>query len=179
MFTSPTSLRRVAARVSLGLAVGAAGLLLSGCHSTKGGIMPYTGGSQVYASTEHMPVSLVMIDTRNGAKIFEIDVPAGKQFAYQIFEGQGDNEVYTPDMMRYMVMDMGQMTGSLRNAMSVPPERSIRVDVYYRDGGEYRPMPAEAQYRTDQLAHRPGWWSPQGGPMPRRNAAAGMYDSDH
>lgn len=151
---------------------------LSGCYSPKGGLMPYSGGAETYFSYEVRPVTIVLKDLRNDQVVFTMDVPGGKQLTLQFFEGKGDDKVYSPDLMKYAVLDIGSSSGSLSSALTVPPAPARRIDVFYRDGTEYTPAAAAAHYRTDQLADRPAWWTPQGGPMPEAgNPAMTMYDN--
>ena len=102
----------------------------------------------------------------------------GKQLTLKFYEGKGDDPVYSPDLMKYAILDLGSQSGSLSSALTVPPAASRRIDVYYRHGTEYTPANAAAHYRTDQVANRPAWWTPEGGPMPEQgNPAMTMYDN--
>ena len=151
-------------------------LVIGGCHSPGGGWMPYTGGSTTYQSTEIRPASVTLVDTRTDEVVFSMDVPAGKELTVQFFDGEGDDSVYTPDLMRYYVFDLGTRTGKLQNAMSVPPAMARRLDVNYRSWPEYRQPSPEEQYRVDQVNERPAWWTSKGGPYPERDTALTNYD---
>lgn len=153
----------------------AALVALSGCHSPGGGIMPYTGGSNTYFSTETRPVNITLIDLRTGEEVFAMEVPVGKQLTFDFVKDDGDDPVMTPDLMRYQVWDIGTKTGTMRNSISVPNSASRRIDVSYRIGPEYQEQPAARRLRTDELQDRPDWWSPRGGEMPAASAHS-MYD---
>ena len=153
---------------------------LSGCnyHSTSnGGMWSYTGGPQTIASTETVQKRVRMVDRRSGEVFFSIDIPPGKQLTYDFDRGDGDDQVYTPDLLRYEVKEIGDRNGSLSNAMTVPGEASRMVEVYVRQGVQYANQPPEAAaLRTDQAADRPDWWTPRGGALPE-NSSHKIYDN--
>lgn len=149
---------------------------VAGCHSPKGGAMPASFGSSTYYSTETQPKTISMIDLRTEEVFFEIDIPPGKQLTFDFVSGRGDDPIYTPDLMRYQVFDLGTQTGRLRNAMSVPNAASRRIDVRIRRGVEYAEAPPERPLRTDEVSDRPDWWTPEGGPLPEQNPAS-LYDN--
>jgi hypothetical protein len=163
--------QRMAARFFL--LAGLALLAASGCHNPQGGIMPYTGGTTTYYSTEQYPCTITLVDTRTGEPFFTLEVPVGKQLTLDFREGEGDDAVNTPDLMRYEVWPIGTAVGTLRNAQTVPDRWSRRIDVDYRRAPEYPPSPAEDELRID--SRRPDWWSPRGGRMPD-NPAMTIYD---
>lgn len=148
--------------------------ILPGCHSPRGGFMPASFGSTTYHSTETSPKTITMIDLRTDEEIFVMDIPPGKQLTLDFVPDGGDDPVYTPDLMRYQVWDIGTSWGRLRNSMTVPPASARRIEVSIRRGIEYREAPPEEQYRVDE-ADRPDWWTPEGGPMPNDHPAE-MYD---
>ena len=139
---------------------------ISGCYTPGGGIIPNSYGSQTYFSKETRPATVELVDTRNQEVVFRMEIPPGKQLVVDFVAGGGDDPVYTPDLMRYQVMDIGTQTGRLRSSMTVPSQWSRRVDIYYREGAEYKPQPQDNALRTDQLEDRPSWWTPEGGEMP-------------
>jgi hypothetical protein len=106
-----------------------------------------------------------------------MDVPAGKQLTLDFVPDEGDDPVYTPDLMRYQVWDIGTSSGRLRNSLTVPTASSIRIDVHYRDGIEFSTAPPNRDLRTDELEDRPGWWTPEGGELPDE-AETGMTTYD-
>ena len=154
--------------------------VLSGCnyHSTSnGGMWAYTGGPQTIASTETIQKTVRMVDRRSGEVFFSIDIPPGKQLTFDFDRGDGDDAVYTPDLMRYEVKDIGDRNGSLSSGMTVPGEASRMVEVYVRQGVQYTNQPPEAAaLRTDQAADRPDWWTPRGGALPE-NSSHKIYDN--
>jgi hypothetical protein len=148
-------------------------LAVAGCHNPQGGIMPYTGGTSTYYSTETYPCTVTLVDTRTGETFFTLEIPVGKQLTLDFKKGEGDDPVNTPDLMRYEVWPIGTSVGTLRNALTVPDQWSRRIDVNYRRAPEYAPRPPEEELRIDSM--RPDWWSPLGGSMPA-NPATTLYD---
>jgi hypothetical protein len=138
----------------------------TGCHAPGGAMMRRSGGSITYYSTEVEPISIRMIDLRNHEVIFSMDIPAGKQLTLDFLPEKGDDPALRPDLMRYDVWDIGTRTGRLRNSLTVPTASSRRIDVFYREGPEFMEAPPDQQLRSDELAERPPWWTPQGGPLP-------------
>jgi len=156
-------------------------LALAACHSPKGGVLPHTGGSFTYYSTETEPKNVRIVDMRNDEVIFAINIPPDKQLTFDFIEGKGDDPVHTPDLMKWEVLPMGTMTGKLRNAMTVPNAASRKIIVDIREGFEYAQAPNE---RTNQVQPESetanwGWWSPQGGPVPeaQQNPGTTLYDN--
>lgn len=161
--------------INLSLAAAVVLMALSGCHSPRGGMMPASFGSTTYYSTETSPKTITLIDLRTGEEVFVMDIPVGKQLTLDFRAGMGDDPVYTPDLMRYQVFDMGTSIGRLRNSITVPSAASRRIDVDIRHGIEYAEQPPEEQLRTDELADRPDWWTPRGGEMPDDHPSE-LYD---
>jgi hypothetical protein len=153
-----------------------ASLALVGCHRPHGALMPYSGGSHTYFSTETQPKSVRLIDIRTDEVIFSMDIPPGKQLTLDFVEGGGDDPVYSPDTMRYEVFDLGTTTGKLRSAMNVPASWSRKLEVYLRQGIEYIPASSDRALRTDELADRPEWWTPAGGALPEDEHGIRNYD---
>jgi len=149
---------------------------LSACHSPSGGIMPFSGGSATYWSTESMQKTVTLVDLRTGEELFKMDIPAGKQLVLDFDAEEGDDNVYTPDRMRYEMMERGEKTGKLSNSMTVPNHASRRLDVTLRRGVEYTPASAMRPLRSDEVADRPSWWTAEGGPMPEDKTVQ-MYDN--
>lgn len=161
-------------RTLLPLGAAALAMLVVGCHSPSGGAFPRSTGSTTYYSTETMQKTITMVDVRSGDVFFQIDVPPGKQLTLDFQPGKGDDSVYTPDLMRYQIFDLGSQFGRLRNAMSVPNAASRRIDVSLHRMIEYAEAPPDRALRVDEDP-RPDWWSPRGGELPRSTAAE-MYD---
>ncbi len=150
------------------------GLVLAGCHSTRGGAFPRTGGSQTYYSTDTMQKTITVVDSRTGEVYLQIDVPVGKQLSLDFVKDGGDDPVNTPDLMRYQIMDQGTLIGRLRNAMSVPNAASRRIEVAVRQDVEYADAPPQRPLRVTEEPP-PEWWTPTGGEMDPYSPAE-MYD---
>lgn len=154
-----------------------AALFITGCHRPQGAFMSYTGGSNTYFSYETRPVTITIVDLRTGEEIFTMNVPPGKQLTFDFKDGEGDDPVYTPDLMRYEVFDMGTQNGKLRNTLNVPPANARRIDVAYRSDYEYRTARGGRQIRKDQLLNQPHWWNPESGmTYPERITSVPDYD---
>jgi hypothetical protein len=151
-------------------------LPLAGCHRQGGALLSYSGGSHTFYSHETRPVTITLRDLRNDEVVFRMDVPPGQQLTLQFVAGEGDDPVYTPDVMRYQLWPIGTTTGRLRNSLTVPAASSRRLDVDYREGVEYMSQPAEGELRTDQMADRPDWWTPKGGALPEDQRGTKKYD---
>ena len=54
-------------------------LILGGCYSPSGGLMTSTGRAQTYYSTESLPATVTIVDTRTAEPFFTIEIPVGKQ----------------------------------------------------------------------------------------------------
>ena len=159
------------------LSLGVATMLASaGCHMPHGGWFNHTGGSQTYYSTEARPTTVTLIDVRTGEALFAMDIPPGKQLTYALDEGEGDDPVHRPDLLKYQIFDIGTTTGKLRSSLTVPPANVLRFDVSFREGNELRPQPYNHELRADQTANLPGWWTAEGGPLPDEDVQATMYD---
>jgi len=141
-------------------------LLLAGCHGPSGAFMPYTGGSQTYTSTEMQPKNVRILDNRSGEVLFDIEIPVGKQLTLDFLSDRGDDPVYSPDLMRWQLFDIGTRIGSLRNSMSVPAGNSRKIQVDLRPGPEYVIADPRESLRVDDADDRPDWWSPRGGTRP-------------
>lgn len=162
---------------TLVLGLAAASLVaLPGCYRPHGAMIPWTGAAATYYSYEMAPKTVRVLDLRTSETIFSMDIPPGKQLVMQFVAGEGDDPVYTPDVLRYEVMEMGTETGKLRSQMTVPAASSRKVEVEIRQGPEYAAASPERLLRTDELADRPGWWSPEGGPMPDDWNGTTKYD---
>jgi hypothetical protein len=161
----------------LALGLGFASLAaLSACHRPHGATMAYTGGSYTYYSYEMKPKTVRVVDLRTNEVVFSMDIPPGKQLTMDFVEGKGDDPIYTPDLLRYEVFDMGTTIGKLHNVMTVPSASNRRIDVYLREGPEYITVPPERALRTDEMEDRPDWWTPAGGELPDDQKGLKNYD---
>ena len=150
---------------------------LTGCYTPQGGLMPSSVGSLTYYSTAEEPKSISVIDLRNGDNVFEMKIPVGKQLVIQFYDGSGDDPVYTPDLMKYQIFDIGTQVGSLQNSITVPDAYSRRIDVFMRKGDRYEAPEPNRPLRTDELLDRPAGWTPEGGPADFRDDPMTTYDN--
>ena len=153
----------------------AAALILAGCYSPSGGLIKRRHAANTYYSTENHPATVTIVDTRTAEPFFTIEIPVGKQLTLNFKEGEGDDPVLTPDLMVYQIFDLGTSIGKLRNSVTVPNQYSRRIDVDYRPAPEKADPPPDEALRTDELADRPDWWTPEGGPRPKDEAKT-LYD---
>ncbi len=136
-------------------------LLLVGCYNPRGAFYSHVGQAATYWSTESKPTTITLMDTSTGEPFFTLEIPVGKQLVLDFKEGEGDDDVRTPDMMRYQVFDIGTTIGMLRNTITVPGRNSRRIDVSYRAAPEYAETPSDDPDRVD--LETPDWWTPKGG----------------
>lgn len=164
---------------SKSLLILAAGAILAGglsaCHRPQGAMLSYTGESITYFSTEMQPRSVELVDLRTGEVLFAMDIPAGKQLTVDFVPGEGDDPVYTPDLMMWEVFDIGTQFGKLTNSMTVPTATSRRLDLTLRPGPEFITAAPDEAMRVDELQDRPEWWTPEGGPMPENRKGEDNY----
>lgn len=157
------------------VAASAVGMLLSGCYYPGGGLFSSTEGPQTYVSTESLQKSVTMVDTRTGEVFFSIDIPPGKQLVIDFERGEGDDPVYTPDLLLYDVFDAGKTTGSLGNSMTVPPAAARRIDMTVVQAPAFRPG-ADGPVSPGEISSAPAWWSPEGGKIDRDYTGVNVYD---
>jgi hypothetical protein len=152
----------------------AATLTMAGCYSPSGGVVKRIGAAVTYYSVESYPATVTIVDTRTEEPFFTIEIPVGQQLTLDFKKDEGDDPVMTPDLMVYQVFPIGTSIGRLRNSVTVPNEYSRRIDVDYRQP-EHAARPDDQQLRTDELADRPEWWTPEGGPRPEDRSKT-LYD---
>lgn len=147
---------------------------LSACNTHKpnngGGVFGHAGGPVTIQSTEITQKSVRMVDMRSGEVFFTLDIPIGKQITFDFDRGDGDDAVYTPDIMRYEVKDIGDSNGKLKNSMTAPNAESRRIDVFVTQSPQYANQPPiSSELRTDKVEDRPDWWTPRGGALPENS----------
>lgn len=155
----------MSSRILAGLALIGVTCLVA-CYRPQGALLAYSGEAHTYYSTETAPKSVRLLDTRSGEVLFSIDIPVGRQLTLDFVEGDGDDPVYTPDLMRYELFKIGTTLGRLRSSLSVPPANARRLDVQMRQGPEFQTADGGRALRTDELIDRPDWWTPEGGELP-------------
>ena len=153
-----------------------AGPALSGCYSPGGNIFHVAGSAMTYYSTQLMPATVTLVDTRTEEAFFSVEIPPGKQLTLDFVRDDGDDPVKTPDLMRYEIFKLGTSTGSLKNSLTVPNAACRRLDVDYRAAPEAVPVPHEQALRLDTEANRPSWWTPLGGERPEADRTKSAYD---
>ncbi len=111
-------------------------LLMTGCTMKGGGLMPSSAGTaspMTWESTAACPKTIVIVDTRTGENVFEMDIPLGQQLSAQ-FSQHKDPQKHpeAPDLMRYTLMPLGQWVGHLDESIEVPHAWNRRIDVFFR-----------------------------------------------
>jgi hypothetical protein len=152
----------------------AVALVLAGCYSPSGGLVKRRGSAATYYSTQAYPATITIVDTRTEEPFFTVEIPAGHELVVDFEEGKGDDDVLTPDLMIYEIFPIGTSIGRLRNSVTVPSSYCRRIDVDYREAPEAEPS-TERPPRSDELADRPDWWTPEGGKKPDDKATT-LYD---
>jgi hypothetical protein len=153
----------------------AAALVLAGCYSPSGGFIKRKKAAATYYSTPAYPATVTIVDTRTEEPFFTVEIPPGQELVIDFQEGKGDDDTLTPDLMIYELFELGTSTGRLRNSVTVPDSFSRRIDVEYREGPEAEPQSPDRPPRSDELADRPDWWTPEGGEKPDDRSTT-LYD---
>ena len=152
-------------RIILGLALIAALTLLPGCmYQPSGGLMAGSNGPFTYYSTAEYPKTFVVVDTRTGDNVFEMHIPPGKALVVQFVKDQGDDSVETPDLMRYGIFPITDVSGLLSSSVTVPGTYARRIDLFASEGETYTPPDPNRPIRTDRPEDRPAGWTSEGGP---------------
>lgn len=156
----------------------AAAVALGGCYRPGGGMFYMNPGPLTYFSTEMMPATVTVVDTRTEEPFFSIEIPPGKELVLTFIDDEGDDPVKTPDLMKYRIFKLGTTTGSLNNSLTVPNAACRRIDVDYREGPELAERPHEEKLRSDQQSEHPAWWTAEGGTIPQQKNEQGrtIYD---
>lgn len=108
-------------------------LAASGCYREGGNL--WSNDTHVYVSTSWQPKTISLVDTRTEEIVWSIDVPVGQQLVVSFEKGDGKGDV-TPDAMEYGVMDAGELSGGLTDAVDVPGRGDRRLDMTLRAAPE-------------------------------------------
>lgn len=140
-------------------------LAAPGCnYQPSGGLFAGSNAPFTYYSTPEYPKTFVLVNTRTGENIFEMHIPVGKALVVQFTKDQGDESKTTPDLMRYGVFPMGDVSGLLSSSITVPGAYARRIDIFLTEGEPYTPPDEDRSIRTDKKADRPAGWTDEGGP---------------
>lgn len=147
--------------VFLGVATVFAG---HGCTQKGGGLLPSAAGTSspmTWDSTAALPKTVVIVDTRTGENVFEINIPMGQQLSVQFFEHKDPQKhPEAPDIMKYTLHPLGRWVGVLSQSVPVPHAWNRRVDVFLQSQEAYTaPDPSREVV-------------PFGVPMPEKSANA-------
>ncbi len=117
--------------------------LISGCTMKGGGLMPSAAGTaspMTWESTAASPKTIVIVDTRTGENIFEVDIPIGKQLSVHFKPVSNPIKgTYQTDTMIYAVHPIGEYVGNLDRWIQVPLARNRRIDVFLQNPEAYTP----------------------------------------
>ena len=116
--------------------------LLSGCGlSYRSGWNPGGSGVSVdkytYVSEPWEPKTVELVDTRTGETLWSVDVPVGQQLAVRFYPDREKDNAYTPDLMRWDLMEAGTRFRRLENSMLVPASNARRLDMSLRTAPEF------------------------------------------
>jgi predicted small secreted protein len=121
--------------VSIPAAVVLASVMLGGCY-TEGGF-GFNIDQHVYVSRPWQPWTVTLRDTRTGQEFWSMDVPVGKKLIVKFEESTGSNDKYTPDVMKWALVDEDRETGvSITNSLSCPPANGRRLEPTLRTAPE-------------------------------------------
>ena len=140
--------------LSLGAASGCA--LLTACQNTGGGLSLFSEGGtgisedkHVYVSRAWQPWTVTLRDTRTGQAFWSIDVPVGKKLAIQFLEAHGTKDNFSPDLMKWGLMDEFDPYTNLANSLPVPAADVRRLEPTLRATPE---LPADMTGRVNASA---------------------------
>ncbi len=119
----------------------AAGVGLTGCW-TEGGLA-YSQDAYTYVSTEWLPQTVTLVDTRTGQAVWSQEVPVGKKLVMRFTSGEDlSNKSPDPLYSDKLEWDLWPATkdfGSPSKSAWVPKVLCRRVDVKYRPVPEAEP----------------------------------------
>lgn len=141
-----TNRRRLLLAAAVSLAAGA------GCGYRPGG-QGWKGSSETWRSTEFLPATLTLVDTRSGEEVWTQDIPVGYQMVTRFIDGGGPDRIERPDRLEYQIFQNGTRYGKLRSAVAVPPANCRRWELTYREAPEY----AEDGLRNGFFGNMPPW----------------------
>lgn len=126
---------RGSAKCVLALGLLASSVLLGGCY-TEGG-PGFTTDQHVYVSRPWQPWTITLRDTRTGQEFWSKDVPVGKKLVVKFIEGEGTSDKYTPDLMKWALVDEDRESGiTLASSLPVPGADSRRLEPMLRTSPE-------------------------------------------
>lgn len=152
-------LRSATAPRTLGLVMASAVLASTLSCGYRSGGQGWKGSSETFQSTEFLPATLTLTDTRTGEEVWTQDIPVGYQVVTRFISDGGTDLINRPDRLEYQVFERGTQRGRLRSAIAVPPAGARRWELSYREGPEF----AEDGIRTGHLGNTPPWFE-----LPRR-----------
>lgn len=94
--------------------------------------MGWTSDSYTYVSTSWQPKSVTLVDTRSGQEFWTVEVPVGKKLVVSFAEKEGTSDGFTPDGMKWAIIDPTEDFPRLGNQLPVPPKDVRRLDVTIR-----------------------------------------------
>ncbi len=101
--------------------------LLTGCY-TEGGL-GFSNDQHVYVSRPWQPWTVTLRDTRTAQEFWSMDVPVGKKLVLVFAENTGTSDKYTPDTMKWALVDEDRDTDiSFTNSIPCPPANSRRLE---------------------------------------------------
>jgi hypothetical protein len=114
------------------------------CTMHDGGYMPSAAGTwspMTFQSTAGVPKTVVIVDTRTGETVFELNIPIGKQLSIEFFKyGSRRDADLPPNYMKYTVHSIGRTVGHLDDRTDLPAAWNRRVDIFMRSSEAYTPM---------------------------------------
>jgi hypothetical protein len=122
--------------VGVGLIAGSAAMA-GGCNPYDVGGAQASYGTETVVSTSDLPISVNVVDWRDGSILWSYEVPVGRKLVIDFDQDHYKDNPNRPDRLRWQEMSPDQRYGSLNNEMAVP--RTSRVDKVLRAPGEAAP----------------------------------------
>lgn len=111
--------------------------LTQGCvmHGRTPGGNLRSNDVHTYLSTPEQPMTVSLVDTRDGAAVWSYDIPVGKKLSLE-FHSDRSEDATLPDKMMWELMEPDEHSMRMRSEIAVPPAQSRRLEVSLRDSME-------------------------------------------
>jgi len=120
-------------------------ITLGGCvFWLQPGSQGYDHSKHVWTSTDTLPKTVRLVDTRSDEVLWEIDIPADHWLVTRIKPGRakGGDPQY-PDLMKFRIVEANRIWAHLPNKVDVPPEGARRWESIIREEAAAEPDPSE------------------------------------
>ena len=92
-----------------------------------------------YESTTYLAQTVTLIDTRDDAELWSVDVPVGHRLSLRFYDNPTADDATMTDEMKWVVTESKNGPRAMKNRIPAPPSWARRLDVSYRDAPERAP----------------------------------------